>query len=89
VNAATPSFVTFDEPAPKKAHLQFTGIGFDLEVSFDNGLSWKSVATKHNREIHSWRYRNYWMAIPPGRTGSTSAATTPGTAAGKCRTSRS
>jgi hypothetical protein len=68
VNPSTASFVTFDEPAPTAAHLQFTGIGSDLEVSFDNGLTWEPVVTQHKREIHNWRYRNYWMRIPGGTT---------------------
>jgi len=66
INQSTPSFVTFGAAAPKNAHLQFTGIGFDLEVSFDNGVTWKPVVTQHNRDVFHWRYKNYWMAVPPG-----------------------
>lgn len=66
VHAATASFVTFDGPAPANAHLQFTGYGFDLQVSYDTGLTWHDVETQHNREIHDWRWKNYWMPIPEG-----------------------
>ena len=66
VNANTASYVTFPGGAPADAHLQFTGIGFDLEVSYDNGKTWKPAVTQHNREIHHWRYKNYWMPIPAG-----------------------
>ena len=66
VNANTASYVTFTGGAPADAHLQFTGTGFDLEVSYDNGKSWKPAVTQHNREIHHWRYKNYWMPIPAG-----------------------
>ena len=68
INQSTPSFATFDSPAPNNAHIQFTGIGFDLEVSFDNGLTWKAAVTQHDREEFHWRYKNYSMAVPSGTT---------------------
>ena len=68
IDNSSASFVTFGKPAPRGAHLQFTGVGFDLEVSFDNGATWKPAVTQHNREIHHWRYKNYSMAIPKGTT---------------------
>lgn len=68
VDDSSPSFVTFASPAPARAQLQFTGVGFDLEVSFDNGLSWQPAVTQHNREIHNWRYKNYSMPVPAGTT---------------------
>ncbi len=68
VDNSSASFVTFDTPAPAGSHLQFTGIGFDLEVSFSNGATWRPVVTQHNREMHHWRYKNYWMPIPAGTT---------------------
>jgi hypothetical protein len=68
VDNSSASFVTFATPAPAGSHLQFTGIGFDLEVSFNNGATWRPVVTQHNREMHHWRYKNYWMPIPAGTT---------------------
>lgn len=68
VDDTSASFVTFGAPAPKNAALQFTGIGNDLEVSYDNGATWKAAVTQHNQEIYNWRYRNYHMAIPKGTT---------------------
>jgi len=62
------SFVTFSKPAPDNAQLQFTGIGFNLEVSFDNGSTWQPVVTQHNREQYNWRYKNYSMDVPQGTT---------------------
>jgi len=66
VDNSSSSFVTFDAPAPADSQLQFTGIGFNLEVSFDNGASWKPPITQHNREQHHWRYKNYSMDVPKG-----------------------
>ncbi len=68
VDNSSASFVTFGAPAPKNAAVQFTGIGFDLEVSFNGGATWKPAVTQHNREIHSWRWKNYHMPIPRGTT---------------------
>ena len=68
VDNSSASFVTFGSPAPANSHLQFTGIGFNLEVSFNNGTTWRPVVTQHNREVHHWRYKNYWMPIPAGIT---------------------
>ena len=68
VDNSSASFVTFDSPAPKNAKLQFTGIGFDLEVSFNGGTTWKPAVTQHNREIHNWRWKNYHMSVPEGTT---------------------
>ena len=68
VDNSSASFVTFDAPAPKNAAVQFTGIGFDMEVSFNGGATWKPAVTQHNREIHTWRWKNYHMPIPQGTT---------------------
>ena len=68
LNAGTSSFVSFPEPAPKRAWVQFTAIGKDLEVSFDGGATWLAATTQHDREVFVWRYRNYWMAVPRGTT---------------------
>jgi hypothetical protein len=68
VNSSTASFVTFADPAPKGAHVQFTGVGFDLEVSFDNGATWHPAKLKHNKQVFHWRYKNYWVRVPKGTT---------------------
>ncbi|NND02207.1 MAG: calcium-binding protein [Acidimicrobiia bacterium] len=68
VDNSSASFVTFADPAPKNAAIQFTGIGFDLEVSFNGGATWKPAVTQHNREIHHWRWKNYHMPVPQGTT---------------------
>ena len=66
VNGSGASYVTFTRGAPAGAELKFTGIGFDLEVSYNNGASWLPVVEAHSREIHHWRYKNYSMPIPAG-----------------------
>ena len=68
VNSSTASFVSFGEPAPKNAWVQFTAIGKELEVSFDLGATWQKAVTQHAREDYTWRYRNYWMPVPQGAT---------------------
>ncbi len=68
VNSTTSSFVSFAEPAPENAWVQFTAIGKELEVSFDLGATWQDALTQHDRESYPWRYRNYWMPVPGGTT---------------------
>lgn len=68
VNASTASFVSFDDPAPADSWVQFTGIGHDLEVSFDLGATWQRAEMRHGRENYVWRYRNYAMEVPTGAT---------------------
>jgi hypothetical protein len=66
VDSDTPSYVTFPRKAPAGSQLQFTGVGFDLEVSFDNGATWKAAKLAHNRSAEHWKYKNYSMGVPKG-----------------------
>ncbi len=62
----SPSRLTFKQPAPRNAHLRFAGIGNNLELSFDNGVTWTPAsmqATKRHVEEHA---HNYWTRIPVG-----------------------
>jgi hypothetical protein len=43
--------VTFAEAAPDNAHLRFTGIGTNLEVSFDNGTTWQPVQRQAQKSM--------------------------------------
>lgn len=67
-NTTNHTFV-FDEPAPANSHLRFSGIGEDLEVSFDGGSTWQNAQVQKSR-IGQTRehFKSYWMPIPAGTT---------------------
>jgi hypothetical protein len=55
-------------PAPANAHLRFAGIGYDLEVSFNDGGTWQSAQLQaHNPALLAVdHFKSYWMPIPKG-----------------------
>jgi hypothetical protein len=55
-------------PAPADSHLRFSGIGDNLEVSFDGGASWQAAQMQAQEEYHSDHFRTYWTPIPAGTT---------------------
>ena len=59
--------ITFDRPAPADAYIRFGGIGFDLELSFDNGRTWQAaVQQEHVMPDVEQHFTSYWMPIPEG-----------------------
>ncbi|MCB9134507.1 MAG: hypothetical protein H6636_03715 [Anaerolineales bacterium] len=59
--------VTFESAAPANAYLRFTGIGTNLEVSFNNGVTWQSAQLQVvNQSFDSGTFQSYWMPIPVG-----------------------
>lgn len=61
------NLVTFDSAAPANAHLRFAGIGSDLEISFNNGLSWEPAQLQATSEaFDSGGFASYWTPVPEG-----------------------
>ncbi len=63
---ANPVRVQFTQPAPANANLRFSGIGAQLELSFDGGASWRPAqrqAQEGNAAHHS---SSFWMPVPQG-----------------------
>jgi len=64
--------VTFAAPAPGGANLRFDARGGNIQVSFDNGASWRAatrpaVAKADQDEV----FKSYWTAMPAGATSAT------------------
>ena len=58
--------IRLSAPAPESAHLQFSGIGKNLQVSFNNGATWvKAVPQSQERYVEE-SFWSYWMPIPAG-----------------------
>jgi hypothetical protein len=68
VSAATSTLIEFPQPAPADAHLRFAGIGTNLEVSFDNGVSWQPAQRQAQLGSAEDHFASYWMPMPQGAT---------------------
>ena len=65
-STAVKSF-TPEKPAPANSYLRFSGIGENLEVSFDQGVTWQTaVEQEHSKIEQNNHFRSYWMPIPTG-----------------------
>jgi hypothetical protein len=60
--------VQFSAPAPAGSHLRFSGIGENLEVSFNGGSTWQVATQQAQEEYHGDHFRTYWLPIPAGTT---------------------
>jgi hypothetical protein len=59
--------LAFDRPAPSGAHLRFTGIGTNLDVSFDGGGSWQTPQLQsYSQQLGDDHFRSYWTPVPEG-----------------------
>lgn len=60
--------VNFPAGAPQNSHLRFAGIGNNLQVSFDNGNTWRNAVyqTHKNNSFADEAFKSYWMPIPAG-----------------------
>jgi len=66
VDPTTRSYVTFPQPAPAASFLRFSGIGTNLQVSFNSGQTWQG-ATMHAVELSTEEhFKPYWVAVPQG-----------------------
>ncbi|GAB4425084.1 MAG: hypothetical protein OHK0015_04770 [Chloroflexi bacterium OHK40] len=58
--------VTFASPAPANAHLRFSGIGPNIQVSFDGGQRWQAAQIQNQELLKDEHFRSYWTPIPEG-----------------------
>ncbi len=60
--------VNLTAATPEDAYLRFSGIGFNLEVSFDNGNTWQAaqLQTHKYEPLADEHFKSYWMPIPEG-----------------------
>lgn len=66
VDATTPAAVTFPAPAPANAHLRFAGLGTNLEVSFDGGVTWQPAQVRSHESTADEHFKSHWTPIPAG-----------------------
>lgn len=66
LDSRTGPLVTFRQPAPADSHLRFAGIGDNLEVSFDRGVTWQPAQLQAQEETADEHFKSYWMPIPAG-----------------------
>lgn len=58
---------TPEKPAPAGSYLRFAGIGENLEVSFDSGVTWQTATEQgHSKTKQNTHFRSYWMPVPTG-----------------------
>lgn len=60
--------VNLSAPAPANARLRFSGIGENLEVSFNGGNTWQPAQKQAQEQYHEDHFRSYWTPIPAGTT---------------------
>lgn len=60
------SSTDFASPAPANAFLRFSGTDQQLEVSFDDGVSWQTAQIQNQVERLADHFQSYWMPIPVG-----------------------
>jgi hypothetical protein len=59
--------VTFARPAPAGAHVRFQAYYDGVQVSFDQGASWRTVNNQTGEYI--WGHAlNVWLPVPAGAT---------------------
>ncbi len=65
-DATTDGIVRFSAPAPEQAFLRFTGIGDDLAVSFDGGVSWQPAIKQEQESDITEHFASFFMPVPAG-----------------------
>lgn len=60
--------IDFLHSAVDQSFLRFSGIGENLEVSFDDGVTWQTATMQSHdaAELKPEHFRTYWMAMPVG-----------------------
>lgn len=58
--------VHFQTAAPTGSHLRFAGIGKNIEVSFDGGVSWQDAQQQMQEKDVEGAFASYWTPIPAG-----------------------
>jgi hypothetical protein len=65
-DAASGAIVNFESPAPENAFLRFSGIGQNMEVSFDGGNTWKAAQIQPQTRHLEENFWSYFTPIPQG-----------------------
>jgi len=58
--------ILLSAPAPEGANLQFSGIGKNLQVSYNNGSTWVKAVPQSQERYNEDSFWSYWMPIPAG-----------------------
>ena len=67
VSASTSPQLNFPTGAPAGARLRFAGIGSNLAVSYNGGVTWQTPQLQaYSTNAPAERFRSYWTAIPAG-----------------------
>ncbi|MCC7370771.1 MAG: hypothetical protein IT306_20285 [Chloroflexi bacterium] len=66
VDRTSRRYVQFNPSAPLNSSLRFVGIGTNLQVSFDGGVSWQLAQMKPVEKNVEELFKPYWMPVPPG-----------------------
>jgi len=64
VDASTPPVVKFQSAAGNNAFLRFSAIGTDIEVSYDDGLTWQKAETQIQKRYEDDKFWSFWMPVP-------------------------
>ncbi len=65
-DATTAGLVQFDTPAPQAAYLRFAAIGNNINLSFDNGISWVPATRQPQALAIEEHFSSYLSPIPAG-----------------------
>jgi hypothetical protein len=68
VDATTTRTVKFPSPAPVSSFLRFSGVGTNLQVSFDGGQVWQTAQLHPTEQLPEDHFKPYWMPVPTGTT---------------------
>lgn len=66
VSPDTTGLVEFPTPLATAGYLRFSGIGTNLQVSFDNGQTWQTAVIQAQEQYHSDHFRTYFFPAPIG-----------------------
>lgn len=66
LDSTTRRYVTFPAGAPSNSFLRFSGIGTNVQVSFNGGQSWQSAAQHAIERTAEEHFRPFWMPVPTG-----------------------
>ncbi|HEY7065842.1 MAG TPA: hypothetical protein VII06_30485 [Chloroflexota bacterium] len=66
VDPDTEPGVKFPGPSPQGSRLRFAGVGRNIEVSFDGGVSWEPAQLQTQMKYDYTRFQSYWTPIPAG-----------------------
>ncbi len=67
-NEGAPPLV-FDAPAPPGATLQFEAFGSNVQVSWDNGVTWVNAPAAPEERHENSHFDAYMVPVPEGQTG--------------------